>query len=110
MGLLLGAKLRSALAGHPNVGDIRGRGLFYGIEFVKDKTTKEPFPAKRNLAWDIWEKAFERGLIVYYSQGCADGRNGDIIMAGPPLIINEDQIDELVSLLADAVAAVDFNE
>jgi adenosylmethionine-8-amino-7-oxononanoate aminotransferase len=110
MGLLLGAKLRSALAGHPNVGDIRGRGLFYGIEFVKDKTTKEPFPAKRNLAWDIWEKAFERGLIVYYSQGCADGRNGDLIMAGPPLIINEDQIDELVSLLADAVAAVDFNE
>jgi adenosylmethionine-8-amino-7-oxononanoate aminotransferase len=110
MGLLLGAKLRSALAGHPNGGDIRGRGLFYGIEFVKDKTTKEPFPAKRNLAWDIWEKAFERGLIVYYSQGCADGRNGDIIMAGPPLIINEDQIDELVSLLADAVAAVDFNE
>jgi adenosylmethionine-8-amino-7-oxononanoate aminotransferase len=109
MGLLLGAKLRSALAGHPHVGDIRGRGLFYGLEFVKDKATKEPFPAARNLAWDIWQKAFERGLIIYYSQGCANGRDGDVIMAGPPLIINEAQIDELVTLLAEAVEATDFS-
>jgi adenosylmethionine-8-amino-7-oxononanoate aminotransferase len=108
MGMLLGAKLRSALSDHPHVGDIRGRGLFYGIEFVQDKESKEPFPAARQLAWNIWEKAFERGLIVYYSQGCADGRNGDIIMAGPPLIINEEQIDELVDLLTEAVGAIDF--
>jgi adenosylmethionine-8-amino-7-oxononanoate aminotransferase len=108
MGMLLGAKLRSALSDHPHVGDIRGRGLFYGIEFVQDKESKEPFPASRQLAWNIWEKAFERGLIVYYSQGCADGRNGDIIMAGPPLIINEEQIDELVDLLTEAVGAIDF--
>ncbi|MFZ0548076.1 MAG: aspartate aminotransferase family protein [Candidatus Promineifilaceae bacterium] len=109
MGMLLGAKLRNALADHPNVGDIRGRGLFYGIEFVQDKDSKTPFPASRHLAWDIWEKAFERGLIVYYSQGCADGRNGDIIMAGPPLIINEAQIDELVALLTEAIKATDFS-
>ena len=91
------------------MGDIRGRGLFYGIEFVQDKETKAPFPVERHLAWDIWQRAFERGLIVYYSQGCADGKNGDIIMAGPPLIINEAQIDELVDLLAEAVVATDFN-
>lgn len=109
MGMLLGAKLRSAFGNHPHVGDIRGRGLFYGIEFVQDKETKKPFPVERHLAWDIWQKAFDRGLIVYYSQGCADGRNGDLIMAGPPLIINEAQIDELVSLLTEAVEATDFN-
>jgi hypothetical protein len=109
MGMLLGAKLRNALADHPNVGDIRGRGLFYGLEFVQDKATKAPYPASRHLAWDIWQKAFELGLIVYYSQGCADGRNGDIIMAGPPLIINEEQVDELVTLLTKAVEATEFN-
>ncbi len=109
MGMLLGAKLRSALSAHPNVGDIRGRGLFYGIEFVQDKATRKPYPAERHLAWDIWQKAFDLGLIVYYSQGCVDGRNGDIIMVGPPLMINEGQIDELVSLLAEAVTATDFN-
>lgn len=108
MGLLLGAKLRSALADHPHVGDIRGRGLFYGIEFVQDKKSKTPYPVERHLAWEIWQQAFERGLIVYYSQGCADGKNGDIIMVGPPLIINESQIDELVGLLAKAVSATDF--
>jgi adenosylmethionine-8-amino-7-oxononanoate aminotransferase len=110
MGMLLGAKLRSAFADHPHIGDIRGRGLFYGIELVQDKATKEPFPVSRHLAWDIWKEAFKRGLIIYYSQGCADGRNGDLIMVGPPLTINETQIDELVGLLADDVAAIDFNE
>jgi hypothetical protein len=109
MGMLLGAKLHSALADHPHIGDIRGRGLFYGIEFVQDRETKVPFPVERRLAWDIWQKAFERGLIVYYSQGCADGRNGDIIMAGPPLIIHEEQVDELVNLLAEAIEAIDFS-
>jgi hypothetical protein len=91
------------------VGDIRGRGLFYGIEFVQDKAGKTPFPAARQLAWNIWEKAFERGLIVYYSQGCADGRNGDLIMAGPPLTINEAQIEELVTVLTEAVEVTDFS-
>lgn len=103
MGERLGAKLKVALANHPNVGDIRGRGLFWGIEFVQDRASKEPFPKSRNLAWSIWERAFDLGLIVYYSQGCADGTNGDLIMAGPPLIINEPQLDELVSTLATAV-------
>ncbi|MCO5183077.1 MAG: aminotransferase class III-fold pyridoxal phosphate-dependent enzyme [Anaerolineae bacterium] len=105
MGAYLGRKLREALGDHPHVGDIRGRGLFWGIEFVADRDTKEPFPAKRHLAWDIWQRAFDRGLIIYYSQGCADGVNGDVIMVGPPLIINASQIDELVTLLADAIYA-----
>ena len=104
MGRYLGIKLNEALEHHPNVGDIRGRGLFWGIEFVQDRRTTEPFPASRNLAWRIWERAFDLGLVVYYSQGCADGVNGDIIMIGPPLIINAEQIDDLVQILTKAIS------
>jgi adenosylmethionine-8-amino-7-oxononanoate aminotransferase len=102
MGILLGAKLQAALGQLDNVGDIRGRGLFWGIELVQNRKTKEPFPAKRHVAWDLWQRAFELGLIVYYSQGCADGTDGDLIMVGPPLIANEEQLDELVGVLSAA--------
>lgn len=106
MGQVLGERLHHALGDHPNVGDIRGRGLFWALEFVQDRETKEPFPAGLHLAWKIWQQAFDLGLIVYYSQGCADGHNGDLIMIGPPLIVTEEQIDELVGLLAEAVRQV----
>jgi adenosylmethionine-8-amino-7-oxononanoate aminotransferase len=108
MGTLLGAKLHAALHDHPHIGDIRGRGLFWGIEFVQDWDSKEPFPAQRRLAWEVWQHAFDIGLIVYWSQGCADGTNGDLIMVGPPLIINEKQINELVNLLVKAVELTKF--
>jgi hypothetical protein len=105
MGAYLGEKLRQALGGHPNVGDIRGRGLFWGIEFVVDRDTRDPFPAARKVAWHIFQRAFDDGLVVYFSQGCADGVNGDIVMLGPPLIINKAQIDEMAGILAKAVEA-----
>lgn len=105
MGAVLGFKLRQALANHPYVGDIRGLGLFWAIEFVQDRGSKEPFPASRGLAWKIWQRAFDAGLVVYYSQGCADGHDGDLIMLGPPLIINEAQIEEMVGILVEAVHA-----
>ncbi len=106
MGALLGEKLHKALDSHPHVGDIRGRGLFWGIEFVQDKVSREPFAAQDHLAWHIWEEAFARGLIVYYSQGCADGVNGDLIMLAPPLIVNEAQLDEMVAILITAVTTI----
>ncbi|MDX1418176.1 MAG: aminotransferase class III-fold pyridoxal phosphate-dependent enzyme [Candidatus Promineifilaceae bacterium] len=103
MGRFLGESLHRCLNHHRHVGDIRGRGLFWGIELVKDRRSTEPFPAGENIAWRIWKKAFELGLVIYYSQGCADGVNGDILMIGPPLIINKEQIDELVGKLNEAV-------
>jgi adenosylmethionine-8-amino-7-oxononanoate aminotransferase len=105
MGGYLGAKLHHALVEHPHVGDIRGRGLFWGIELVADRETAAPFPAKEKVARRIWQRAFELGLVIYYSTGCADGTNGDIVMLGPPLIINEAQIDELVAVLSKAMAS-----
>lgn len=105
MGVPLEKALREQLGDHPNVGDIRGRGLFWGIELVRDRATKEPFPLSEGIARRIWKRAFELGLVIYYSTGCADGKNGDVIMLGPPLIINEEQIGEMVGLLREAIFA-----
>ena len=105
MGARLDEALREQLGDHPNVGDIRGRGLFRGIELVSDRATKQPFPLSEGIARRIWNRAFELGLVIYYSTGCADGKNGDVIMLGPPLIINQAQIKEMVGLLREAIYA-----
>ena len=104
-GAKLGDMLREQIGTHPNVGDIRGRGLFWGIELVQDRATKQPFPLKDGLARRLWNRAFDMGLVIYYSTGCADGKAGDVIMLGPPLIINEAQIEEMVEILRGALYA-----
>lgn len=106
MGEVLGEELRTNLADHRHVGDIRGRGLFWALELVQDRGTKAPFPASKQVAWHIWERAFDLGLVAYYSQGCANGKDGDLIMVGPPFIIDEDQIQQLATVLATAVTDV----
>lgn len=103
VGAYLGQKLQHTFSEHPHVGDVRGRGLFWALELVQDRETKAPFPAARKLAQALHKAAFDLGLIVYYSQGVADGKNGDLIMLGPPLIITETQVDEMVGILATAV-------
>ncbi|MGH2537543.1 MAG: aspartate aminotransferase family protein [Candidatus Promineifilaceae bacterium] len=105
LGPLLGQALAAALSDHPQVGDIRGLGLFWALELVADRTSKRPFPAEQGAAWRVWQNAFDLGLVVYYSQGCADGRNGDLVMLGPPLIVTEAELHEIVALLAQAVRA-----
>ncbi len=103
VGTLLGSMIQAALGDHPNVGDVRGRGLLWALELVQDRDSKEPFPANQRVAWRIWQRAFDLGLVLYYSQGCADGRNGDLILIGPPLITTEEELNEIVPLLARAV-------
>lgn len=105
-GEYLHQRLVDALGSHPHVGDIRGKGAFWALEYVQDKATKEPFPHKEHIAWRIWQRAFDLGLVVYYSQGCIDGVNGDLNMVGPPLIITPEQVDEMVAILATAVTDV----
>jgi adenosylmethionine-8-amino-7-oxononanoate aminotransferase len=99
-------KLRAALGDHPHIGDIRGQGLMWGLEFVADRTTKQPFPAGRGVAKKIGDAAFERGLIVYPSSGNADGLAGDQVMIAPPFIVTDEQLDEIVGLLEQAIGAV----
>lgn len=106
----MGENLRSALTAtfgqHPNVGDIRGRGLFRGLELVADRETKAPFDPALGVAGKIKKAAFNEGLICYPMSGTRDGRQGDHILLAPPFIIEDAQIDELVAKLARAMASV----
>jgi len=88
------------------VGDIRGRGLFRGIEIVKDRSTKEPFQKKLNIAGKIKKQALDIGLICYPMQGTVDGSKGDHILIAPPFIINEGEINEISTKLKSTIDLV----
>ncbi len=107
---VMGGKLQSMLENkfgqHPNVGDIRGRGLFRGIELVEDRDTKTPFDPSRGLAAKIKKAAMAEGLICYPMSGTRDGRNGDHILLAPPFVIEDDQLVELVDKLDRAISSV----
>jgi hypothetical protein len=103
MGDRLDDALHAAFGQHPHVGDIRGRGLFRGLELVSDRETKEPFDPARGLAARVKKAAFEAGLICYPMGGTIDGRRGDHILLAPPFIIAEDQIAELTAKLGTAL-------
>ena len=106
----IGADLKSALTDHfgqhPNIGDIRGRGMFLGLEFVADRDNKQPFPADRRIAPQIKSAAFEAGLICYPMAGTRDGKSGDHVLLAPPFILTETQVAELVDKLAVAIDRV----
>jgi adenosylmethionine-8-amino-7-oxononanoate aminotransferase len=90
---------------HPIVGDVRGRGLMVGLEIVKDRITKEPFPPDAAAGGQITSETMKRGMIVYAGTGNVDGAAGDQIMVAPPLIVRRDQIDDIVSILNSALNA-----
>ncbi|MCB1759788.1 MAG: aspartate aminotransferase family protein [Gammaproteobacteria bacterium] len=98
--------LRTRFGDHPHIGDIRGRGLFRGIELVEERESKRPFDPTRGVAGKIKKAAFEAGLICYPMSGTIDGRLGDHILLAPPFIIEDRQIDELIDKLDTAIAAV----
>jgi adenosylmethionine-8-amino-7-oxononanoate aminotransferase len=95
MGEVLHQKLRT-LRDLPHVGDIRGRGLLAGIEFVQDKGTRAPFPRKLKFAETFAEEALAAGLMTWANMGQADGTNGDLSCLAPPFVITESEMDELV--------------
>jgi len=97
------------LYSHKIVGDIRGKGFLWGIEFVKDQATKEPFNPQQGgeIADLIAKKAFEKGLILYPGGGCMDGIRGDHILIAPPFIIEKQEIDEIISILGHTFSEVE---
>jgi adenosylmethionine-8-amino-7-oxononanoate aminotransferase len=99
--------LETQLGHHPNIGDIRGRGLFIGIEIVKNIETKKPFDPNLKVAASIKHAAFEAGLICYPMSGTRDGKWGDHILLAPPFIINENQIIELVNKLSISIESLE---
>jgi adenosylmethionine-8-amino-7-oxononanoate aminotransferase len=104
-GAQLEAALREAFGQHSNVGDIRGRGLFWSIEFVQDRATKAPFPVANGLAMRVGAEAKARGIMIYPSQGCADGTNGDHVLLAPSYTSSPEEITLIVETLKAAVAA-----
>jgi len=102
-GEVLTKLLDDAIGEHPVVGDIRGRGLMIGIEIVRDRETKEPFAREERKAERLTRAASKRGLLVYPGTGGVDGERGDLVMLGPPFVITEGELGELVERLAGAL-------
>ncbi len=96
-------RLTERFGNHRHVGDIRGRGLFWAIELVADRGSREPFDPGLKLNQKIKAAAFAGGLGCYPSGGTADGRRGDHVMLAPPYIATSDDIDMIVDRLGSAV-------
>ena len=90
---------------HPHIGDIRGRGLFWGIELVQDRGSKKPFDPARNVHARIKQEAMARGLMVYPMGGTVDGRYGDHVLLAPPFITSESELAQIVERLDAAIRA-----
>lgn len=97
--------LQAEFGSHPNVGDIRGRGLLMALELVQDRDRKLPFDPARKLHASVKNKAMANGLMVYPMGGTIDGVHGDHILLAPPFIATDADLSEIVARLSDALAA-----
>ncbi|WP_454055759.1 aspartate aminotransferase family protein [Cupriavidus sp. Marseille-Q8015] len=102
----LRAQLRAALGDHPNVGDVRGRGLFVGVEFVADRASKATLDPARKTHAALKRACMEHGLLVYPMGGTVDGVHGDHVLLAPPFICGESDIARIVERFTDAVRTV----
>ncbi|MBR9770153.1 MAG: aspartate aminotransferase family protein [Gammaproteobacteria bacterium] len=102
-GEALRARLEQRFGDHPHVGDIRGRGLFLGLELVADRASQEPFDPDRRLNAAVKAAAMDQGLMCYPAGGTLDGRRGDHVLLAPPYIVEEDHLDEIVDKLDAAL-------
>jgi hypothetical protein len=106
LGAALRRDLTAALADDPHVGDVRGLGTMIGIELVRDRETKEPFPRVRGVTEHVVDTAREAGLLLYSSTGHADGTDGDLVMLGPPFTLSDDDAAVLVERTVAAVRSI----
>jgi adenosylmethionine-8-amino-7-oxononanoate aminotransferase len=101
----LKAALGARLGGHPHVGEIRGQGLMVGVELVADRASRQPFARSSRMVETVVRAARERGLLVYSGTGNANGLDGDTILLGPPFVITDPELDQVVERLAAAIEA-----
>ena len=104
-GARLRALLEARLGDHPNVGQIRGRGLMQGIEFVADRETRAPFPRAARLTETILAEARARGVLLYSGTGNANGVDGDQILIGPPFVVTDDELERIATVVGEALDA-----
>lgn len=88
------------------IGEARGKGLLCALEFVQDKKTKEPFPLSTGVTQKVIDRAFAKGLLIYPAVGGINGAAGDAVLVAPPLVIEREEIDQLIELLAAAIKEV----
>ncbi|MDZ5700044.1 aspartate aminotransferase family protein [Chelativorans sp. M5D2P16] len=105
MGAHLTSLLEERFGEHAHVGDIRGRGLFLGLELVGDRASKEPFDPALKIFARVKREAMERGLMVYPAGGTVDGKRGDHVLLAPPFIVDRPTVERIVELLGEAVDA-----
>ena len=105
-GAYLQQQLQAALGDHPNVGDIRGRGFFWGVELVADRASKQPFDPAHKVHARVKQEAMKRGLLCYPMGGTVDGRVGDHVLLAPPFIASREELSSITERLTDAIQAV----
>jgi adenosylmethionine-8-amino-7-oxononanoate aminotransferase len=106
VGARLGAHLKEELSGHPMVGDIRGIGMFWGIELVHDKATRIPFAPEQKVTNRVLGAAIRRGLFFYPATGMAGNGGGDAMMITPPFVIGDPEIEFIVRTARESLDEV----
>jgi len=99
----LEARLAERFAQHPNIGEIRGRGLMRGLEIVADRISKKPFDATEKISSRLSQACMEQGLLCNVASGTIDGTRGEHVLLAPPFIVSDEEIDELTARLAAAL-------
>ncbi len=99
----LRALLEARLGTHPNVGEIRGRGLLQGVELVADRETRRPFPRASRVTESVVAAARSGGVLVYSATGNANGTDGDQVLLGPPFVVTDGELERIVDLLGSAI-------
>jgi adenosylmethionine-8-amino-7-oxononanoate aminotransferase len=105
----IGAAVRSGLhklLASQAVGDVRGKGLLWGVEFVSDKETKAPFAPEIQFSARVAAAAAKLGVMTYPMQGCVDGEQGDHLLLAPPAVIKPDEVSWAVEQLSTAITQV----
>jgi adenosylmethionine-8-amino-7-oxononanoate aminotransferase len=102
LGLYLGHTLKEALVACPHVADIRGIGMMWGVELVREREKLTPFPRSEKVAEKLWQALFDRGYILYKSVGLA-GMDGDGLIVAPPFVISEEEIRQVVNSLREVI-------
>ncbi len=101
----LRALLLERLGAHPNVGEIRGRGLLQGVELVRDRETRLPFPRAARVTERVVAAAREAGVLLYSGTGNANGTDGDQLLLGPPFVVTDEELVRVVDVLGAAIEA-----
>jgi hypothetical protein len=106
LGIVLGQTLHESMNSLPSVGDVRGVGLLWAVEFVADRESKAPYPRELHFADRVCARCMEKGVLFYPGHGSVDGERGDHLMVAPPYIVTEEQIEVIVETLHGAIEQV----